>query len=189
MKKLLGMFALLAIFTIPTLAQDTPTVEAGGGYQYRSFDVPGGGPRLNMNGWQVSADANITHWLGITADFDGTYRNFGGGNGDNAVYSYMVGPQIYPLRHHVITPYINVLLGGAHYSLSNCGGGACGDSENKFAWGGGGGVDLTVSKHFAIRLAQFEYERTRFFDAGSDGIPFQDNFKIGAGVLIRFGER
>jgi hypothetical protein len=50
-------------------------------------------------------------------------------------------------------------------------------------------VDLTVSKHFAIRLAQIEYERTRFFDAGSEGIPFQDNYKIGAGLLIRFGER
>jgi opacity protein-like surface antigen len=186
MKKLLVMFALLAIFTMPTLAQDTPTVEVGGGYQYRSFDVPGGGPRLNMNGWQVSADANITHWLGVTADFDGTYTHF---DGNNAVYSYMVGPQIYPLKHHVITPYINVLVGGAHYSLSNCGAVGCGDSENKFAWGGGGGVDLTVSKHFAIRLAQFEYERTGFFGAGSAGNPYQDNFKIGAGVLIRFGER
>jgi hypothetical protein len=57
--------------------------EAGGGYQYRSFDMPGG-PRLNMNGWQVSGDANITRWLGITADFDGTYKTFGGG--DNTVY-------------------------------------------------------------------------------------------------------
>jgi opacity protein-like surface antigen len=187
MKKLFGMLALVAIFSVPTLAQGTPTFEAGAGYQYRSFDVPGGGPRLNMNGWQISADANINHWLGVTADFDGTYATFGGG--DNTVYSYMVGPQIYPLGHHVITPYVNVLFGGAHFGFSNCGGGGCNDSENKFAWGGGGGVDLTVSKHFAIRLAQIEYERTRFFDAGSEGIPFQDNYKIGAGLLIRFGER
>ena len=107
MKKLFGMLALVAIFTVPTLAQGTPTFEAGAGYQYRSFDVPGGGPRLNMNGWQISADANINHWLGVTADFDGTYATFGGG--DNTVYSYMVGPQIYPLGHHVITPYVNVL--------------------------------------------------------------------------------
>ena len=186
MRKLLGMFALLAIFTIPTLAQETPVIEVGGGYQYRSFNVPDG-PRLNMNGWQASGDVNITRWLGITADFDGTYKTFGGG--DNTVYSYMIGPQVYPVGHHMITPYVNALFGGAHFGFSNCGGGGCNDSENKFAWGGGGGVDLTVSKHFAIRMAQIEYERTRFFGAGSEGIPFQDNFKIGVGVLIRLGKR
>ena len=46
-----------------------------------------------------------------------------------------------------------------------------------------------ATRRFAIPAAQVEYERTRFFDAGSDGIPFQDNYKIGAGLLIRFGER
>ncbi len=186
MKKLFGMLALLAIFSMPTLAQDTPAFQAGVGFQYRSFDVLGG-PRLNMNGWQASADANINHWLGVTADFDGTYKNFGGG--DNTVYSYMAGPQIYPLRHHMITPYVNVLVGGAHFAFSNCGGGGCNFSQNKFAWGGGGGVDLTVSRHVAIRLAQIEYERTGFFGAGSQNIPYQDNYKIGVGVLIRLGQR
>jgi|HubBroStandDraft_6_1064221.scaffolds.fasta_scaffold131653_2 hypothetical protein len=186
MKKLLGILALLILFAWPTLAQDTPVFEVGAGYQYRSFNFPAE-PRLNMNGWQISADANINHWIGLTADFDGTYKNFRGG--DNAVYSYMFGPQIYPLGHHVITPYVNALFGASHYRFYNCGGSGCGGGQTEFAWGAGGGVDLKISRHFAIRMAQVEYERTGFFNAGSASSPYQNNFKVGAGLLIRFGER
>lgn len=184
MTKLFGILALFILFAIPALAQDTPIFEAGAGYEYRNFNFPGG-PRLNMNGWQLSGDLNVTRWLGFTAGFDGTYKTLSGAN--FTVSSFMAGPQVYPLGHHLISPYLNVLIGGAHVGVSNCGG--CNLGGTDFAWGGGGGVDLTVSKHFAIRLAQVEYERTGFFNAGTTGNPYQNNYKVGAGLLIRFGER
>ena len=184
MMKSFGILALFALFAWPTLAQDTPIFEAGVGYQYRSFNYPAQ-QRLNMNGWQASASVNINHWLGVTTDFDGTYKTFSAA--DFSIYSFMAGPQVYPLGHHVLTPYVNVLVGGAHIGAKNCNG--CNTGDTEFAWGGGGGVDLTVSRHFAIRLGQFEYERTGFFSAGSATNPYQDNFKVGAGLLIRFGEK
>jgi opacity protein-like surface antigen len=184
MRKALGIVALFIISALPALAQDTPVFEAGVGYQYRSFNYPGE-QRLNMDGWQASADGNINHWLGVTADFDGTYKTFGGAA--FSVYSYMAGPQVYPLRHHVLTPYFNVLVGGAHIGARKCGG--CNLGDTQFSWGGGGGVDLTVSRHFAIRLGQFEYERTGLFSAGTANNPYQNNFKVGAGLLIRLGEK
>ena len=187
MKKLFGLSALLVLFALPTLAQDTdtPVFEVGGGYAYRSFNVPAHS-RLNMNGWELSGDYNVNNWLGVAGEFDGTRSDTGG---LDWVYSYTFGPQFYPVGHHRLTPYVNFLLGGAHYSLSGCGGGGCSFTQNSFAFGGGGGLDLTLTSHIAARLGQLEYERTSFFDAGSNGNPYQQNFKFSMGLIVRFGQK
>jgi hypothetical protein len=48
----------------------------------------------------------------------------------------------------------------------------------------GGGVDVGVSKHFAIRPAQAEYLLTKFADGNNDR---QNNFRFGAGIVLRLG--
>lgn len=43
-------------------------------------------------------------------------------------------------------------------------------------------MDVNVSKHFAVRLGEFDYEQTRLFG----GNPNQNNYKFKAGVLFHF---
>ena len=83
MRKLLGFFALFMLTSAPAMAQlsDTPKVEVEGGYAFRGFQYPpsyGSGssvvtyPRVKMNGWDANAVYNLTSWIGVVGDVDGT---------------------------------------------------------------------------------------------------------------------
>jgi hypothetical protein len=48
----------------------------------------------------------------------------------------------------------------------------------------GGGIDVKISKHFAIRPAQAEYFLTKIPDGLNNR---QNNFRFGAGIMLRFG--
>ncbi|MGB0034421.1 MAG: outer membrane beta-barrel protein [Candidatus Acidiferrales bacterium] len=189
MKKLLGLLALVLLFGLPTMAQDTtPVFEVGGGFQYRSFDTPLSN-RLNMAGWFVTANYNVNRWLGVAAQFDGT-RSDKGPNGTWNDYGFMFGPQIYPFGHHTVTPFFHVLLGGSHVNVSFPADPinelpALTETDSAFSFEGGGGVDWTITKHFGVRLGELDYEQQRFFGAN----PVQHNYKFSAGVVVRFGEK
>ena len=67
------------------------------------------------------------------------------------------------------------------------------DSSNAFAMAFGGGVDIGLSKHFAIRAAQLDYVRTSFnsIDALASGLStnlndHQNSFRYSGGVVWRF---
>jgi hypothetical protein len=50
----------------------------------------------------------------------------------------------------------------------------------------GGGLDIQVSRVVAVRPAQVEYFMTRFSDGLNNR---QNNFRFGAGVVLRFGQK
>jgi peptidoglycan-associated lipoprotein len=188
MKKLLGLFAFVVLFSLPTLAQDkTPVLEVGGGYQYRSLDQPFA-PRLNMDaGFFFTADYNINNWLGAAVEVDGTHTNQGL-NGTFNDYGFMFGPQVYPVGHHHLTPFFHILFGGSHISVSvpaGPGGPAFTTSDTAFSFEGGGGVDWYLTKHVGVRVAELDYEQQRFFGAN----PVQHNYKFSAGFVVRLGEK
>jgi outer membrane protein with beta-barrel domain len=201
MKKLFAVLALLAVSGIPTLAQDrgqdAPVFEFGGGYTYRSFNVPFS-PRLNMNGWNATAEYRVFPWLSAAADIDGTYKTQTDpdttaiGKDKTHVYSYLFGPRIYPLGHHKFTPFVHALFGVGHSyvflpALTDVGAAATTATENDFTYSIGGGLDISLGKHFALRVAKFDYEQTRFYQANSSGAPNQNNFKYSAAFLVKLG--
>ncbi|HYL69094.1 MAG TPA: outer membrane beta-barrel protein [Candidatus Limnocylindria bacterium] len=210
MKKLLALFALLAVSSIPTLAQhrdgETPVFEVNGGYTYQRWSVPPvaqgptGPTSLNFNGFNVGASYNITRWLAAAADITGTYNNQGAGgfNAKTHIYSYLFGPRIYPLGHHKLTPYVHALFGVATYNI-NIPADLVNmlppfqESNNDFSFAVGGGVDWSVGKHFAVRLGQFDYQQTRFLHSDAVGAGLsasnQNNFIYSAGLVVRFGEK
>jgi hypothetical protein len=49
---------------------------------------------------------------------------------------------------------------------------------------GGGGVDISMSRHIAIRPVQAEYFLTKFPDGNNDR---QNNFWFSAGIILGFG--
>ncbi len=62
-------------------------------------------------------------------------------------------------------------------------------SENTFAMTAGGGLDLRVHRHFAIRVIQAEYLMTRFtsYTTGTTGT--QNDMRLSSGIVFRFGRR
>ena len=215
MKKWLGVVACLGFMALPASAQfkaDAPSFEVGGGFAYRSFNGPsytntGYGvtePRMGMNGWFATVDYNFNGFLGVTTDVDWTRADVPNDPnlpGTDTLSTVMVGPQIYPIGHHRITPFGHVEFGLAHFSWNvanvplyeGCGTegsdvGPCTLTDGSFALGVGGGVDLTLMKAFAVRVGEFDWEQTRMFEPGpAYGNTNQNNWKVKAGIIIRFG--
>lgn len=180
MKRILGLFALLAFSTVPAMAQldATPKLEVGGGYMFRSYNAQFS-PRINENGWFATADYNFARWIGVDADFDGGYTSSGGVGIHQ--YTYLFGPQIYPMGHRRLTPFVHALFGASTFQLPDVS-----ITDTAFAFALGGGVDWRATQHIAVRLGQFDYEQTRNFGGGESGSPNQNNFKLKAGVIFTF---
>jgi opacity protein-like surface antigen len=191
MKKWFGLFALLFIFTLPALAQQTPAWDVEGAYLFRSF-YPTNAPRFGTNGWNASLDHNLRKWIGVTGDFTGTYRNKGL-NGDSQIYTFMIGPRIYPFGHrHKLVPYGQVLFGGGYDRLTfplNAGFPKTTTTSGDFAWAGGGGVQLRINPKWALRLAEFDYEQTRFSNYPNQTTNTQGNYRISVGIVYHIGEK
>ncbi|HXO87569.1 MAG TPA: outer membrane beta-barrel protein [Candidatus Acidoferrales bacterium] len=197
MKRLALLCGAMLLFAGLASAQDSPKVEAFGGYSYLRANE--GGEGFNFNGGSGSLAYNLTPWLGVVGDFGG-YHWSGSGDfaGEDAtIVSYLFGPKV-ALRHGPITPFAQVLFGGAHFSASGedcddvrlhregdgCSSGSF--SENGFAMTIGGGVDWNATSHIGIRLIQAEYLLTKLNGEGVGGSNTQNNARISAGVVFRF---
>jgi outer membrane protein OmpA-like peptidoglycan-associated protein len=181
-----------------------PRVELFVGYSYlRALPAPTTGNRLMwMNGGSTSLALNFNRYLGIVGDF-GAYTNsqmrFQGGywstvdvdNPNVGAFSYLFGPRISFRSHSRVTPFVQALFGEMHANevrLSNCTF-SCTflPSEDTFAWAAGGGLDIRVRRHFAIRLIQAEYLMTRFPDYSTGLTASQNDMRLSSGIVFRFG--
>jgi hypothetical protein len=196
-------------------AQDYAKVEVPMQYSYMRFNPENskivGGFSLNGGGGGVTVYVN--HWLGIAGEFNGYQSltrtfNFAAGatspcptgctlkaSGD--MFTYNVGPVLkYRVEHW--EPFVETLFGGAHTNAYNslfkacqplpsspCSG-ANNPSNNAWDFAIGGGLDIPITKNFAIRPAQFDFVLTRFGNAFTGGNNNQSNFRYNGGVVIRF---
>jgi outer membrane protein OmpA-like peptidoglycan-associated protein len=154
-----------------------------------------------LHGGSTSVAFNVNRYLGLVADFSGFHADkFGpnapptGGvvNASGDVVTYMFGPRL-SFRHKV-TPFVQVLFGGVYASavtVSGCSGFGCTPlpSENALALAAGGGLDLTLSRHVALRLFQAEYLMTRFADRSTNvgQTARQNDLRLSVGLVFRFG--
>ena len=176
--------------------ENTPAVELFLGYSYVRFNIDTTNAAGTANehfdfipGGVGELSGNVNNWLGLVADFGG-YKLHDVGGVDGKLYTYLFGPRIYISRGR-FTPFVHVLVGGSRLT-SDVPAGFIGDTaafattfhKNAFAAAGGGGLDLTASRHVAIRLFQAEYLLTKFND-GRDNR--QNNLRASAGLVFRFG--
>jgi len=181
----------------------TPKAELFLGYSYlRSVPTLEAGNRLVwLNGGSASIAFNVNRYLGIVADV-GDYTNseirFQGAYGatvdvndaDGGVISYLFGPRL-SFRHKRITPFVQALFGGVHASevtLANCTF-SCTllPDQNAFALTAGGGLDVRVHRHFAIRVIQAEYMMTRFQDYSTGNTASQNDVRLSSGLVFSIG--
>lgn len=184
---LLGFFFLSS----PAVWAQRARFEVSAGYSRFLFDQPGG-PEIGLNGWNLSTNLNVWRWLGIVADFTGTYNTQSSSdaffNGTKTrMYTYLFGPRLYVMGHRRLTPFVDLLLGKASVyattppvpplpSISS--------RDSKFGYALGLGVDYTLTHRLALR-GEADYLPTKFFGGRSN----QKNARISAGIVFRFGSK
>ena len=159
----------------------------------------------NLNGWEGQGTFNFNRHFGVTADFSGNSHQLAG----FSTLGFSVGTQEHMynmLFGPTVTGYFgkssvfgHALFGAAHSSLGAgvsvpiLGGISVPlDSSNAFAMAFGGGIDIGLSRHFAIRAAQVDFIRTNFNTLDSlTGLTSgtssnQNNFRYSGGVIWRF---
>jgi opacity protein-like surface antigen len=186
-------FALLLTTTIclafasRSSAQSAPAFELGGNYSYvRTNAGPGDCGCINMQGGGGWASYNFTRSLGIVGEVAAQHAsNIAPFSTDLTLTSFLAGVRYKPKPTRVFEPFLQVLLGGAHAS-GDMAPGTLGipGSANAFALTAGGGLDIRLSEHFAVRAIQADYYYTRFANGVND---HQNNLRLGAGLIYRFG--
>jgi outer membrane immunogenic protein len=185
MRKAPWLVTLLVLFGILPSAraqEQISRLEAYGGYDYVRFNVQSNvdgvisNDSYNSGGGSGQLEFNANRWLGVVGDLTGLAVTKG--QILAGTFSYLFGPRVNFSRGK-ITPFSQVLLGG----LVATGGINQTGAVNHFALAVGGGVDIRVSPHFAIRPFQAEYFTTKFPDGINNR---QDNFRFSAGVVFRF---
>jgi len=196
-----AVIAVLCTFSTVAGAQDQPVpkVELFGGYSFflPGADVHGQLPgalsplssrmESNPRGAGISFTIDFNRWLGLTLDTstDWGSREIGLPNRiDDAAFSNLsIGPKI-TFRSQHVSPFLEVLVGD-HRLMPD----AFHDVD-KFGFMIGGGFDVNVSRHVALRLlrADFIYSNYQFGPPGTTttgirGLRLESglNFNIGGG--------
>lgn len=160
----------------------------------------------HFNGWDGQATFNFAPHFGLTADLNGNYRtpvgfsSFGFSAGTTqTMYNFLFGPtvstdfgRIGVFGHALFGQSMSRLstgvsvpiLGGINTNVS---------SANAFAMAFGGGVDLGLTKHISIRVAQLDWLRTQFsptealaYGLSTSSNGRQNNLRYSGGIVFRF---
>jgi hypothetical protein len=191
MRTALVTFLAALMFNACAAGQEHARLEVFGGYSLEHI-APCGTSQLgctgegtnqlqtaSFNGWEASVTGYLYRSLGVTADFAGHYGN-NSTFGSVHRYSYLFGPA-YGFHLGPATIFGRALFGrisqGSPSTIIDV-------NYNRFMWDLGGGLDLKLSRHFAIRPAQLDFER--------HGVPAfamtnpTSGFRYSAGVVSRF---
>lgn len=183
----------------------TPRIEWFMGYSYlRAVPSLTAGNRVMwLNGGSTSVAFNFNRYLGLVGDFGGfndTRILLTSGNPPVAagsfhpteagtVFTYMAGPRLSFRKFGRVTPFAQVLFGGVSASEELVCNGCTPllPKENAFAMTAGGGLDVRVHHHFAIRVIQAEYMMTRFQNPTTAATATQNDVRLSTGIVLRFG--
>jgi hypothetical protein len=178
----------LSLLSIPSFAQEViyPKVEAFGGF---SIERAG----ASFMGWQGSVNGNVTHHLGIVADFGGQYKTVLGVPMNS--YQFLFGPRLM-FRRNRVTPFVHALFGGIRSGIGSTtilGITTPAVSATGLGMGIGGGLDINISNRLALRVPQFDW--TPMHIAGTSvlgvtvpGVWATNQVRVGIGLVVKAGE-
>src|SRR5262249_30633710 len=105
-------------------------------------------------GWMVSASGKLASWFWLVGEVNGNYKTYSAPGGDLKLSetTFMGGPRISGPATAPVSPFVQVLAGGAHgaadIGVPNLN---LTLSGTKFAVQIGGGIDINVSPDFGFR--------------------------------------
>jgi hypothetical protein len=162
-------------------------VEVSLGYSYlRANAPPGLCGCFNMNGGSGEFAGYLGHGFSVAGDFGGYIQNNVVSSGRSfTMETFLFGPRYSFQRGKKLTPFAQVLAGGAHGSGTLYGTATTGGSANGFSMSAGGGLDWNVARHFSVRLFQAEYLMTRLPNATNNN---QNDLRLTFGVVFHMGK-
>jgi len=170
----------------------TPVTEFGLSYSYTRLNPGGTLSSYNANGGYGTAEYNFNRVFGLVAELGANH--VGSVNGvelGNTTFEYLFGPR-FNWRHGRFTPYVQALVGGERFS-NGLNPGATDPrlltSQNNFAAAFGGGLDVAVTNHIAIKPFQLEWMTTQVNNSAANLNYVQNNLRYSAGVVFRFGSK
>ena len=209
MRKIIAVIAAVPMFALVAAATDVPKTETFLGYNYVRFNPNSDVfPSFNANGGGGQFVYNFNKWIGGVVDVGavtrGSFDNF---NVDATVINFVAGPRITYHNHSRFVPFGQVLFGGAYSTASaqvTLLGGAIvppgiilpspvtarvNASNTGFAMMAGGGLDIKVSKHIALRPIGADYYLTRIPSLLTGDTSNRNNFRYSAGINFLMGAR
>ena len=164
----------------------------GGGAQWNFWKILG--LKADFQGYlSTQTTVNVTSPIGTPVGVIpvGTYKS------NASSFSYLFGPVVrIPTKH--VRPFGELLFGGFNsnlYAQLNsaliANGGkvdTSGATQHPFAMAFGGGLDIAINKHVAIRPAELDYVLTRFTNIWTNSNN-QNNFRYLGGVVFTFGSK
>jgi len=157
----------------------TPRIEVFGGYSFARLDG-GAGSYTNLNGAMGSFGWNFKPSLQIVADSSYNFVTISGTK--NILYGNHFGARYFYRKHRPggITPFVEALVGGSRADTTVTGVGGYPTSANCLSYKVGGGLDIHPSRHWEIRVLDFDYYRTSF---GTN--VHQNNYWVSTGIVLR----
>ena len=185
MKKILLALtsSLLAAAASFASAQSIPRSEVSLGYTTVHSNAPAGDCGcFYWQGGSASVALGVApHWS-LAGSFDGFFANNQGTSGlSPRMVTYLIGTRYDFLADtHRLVPFAKVLAGGAY---ANNGYFVPADRASAVTLKLGGGVDLSVSDHWAVRPIEVDYLWTHFNNAVNNR---QNNLQLTTGIVYRF---
>ncbi len=179
---------ILGLCLAAAAADDTPRAEVYGGLSFLHIDDNGlHAPKRNFAGWDSEFQFNINKLLGITADIGGNYGRVAAGVPNSHSYTFAFGPTLSFRREHA-TIFAHTLFGENVISQNVITGGSNpSPTDDAFCMVFGAGIDVKLSRTFALRLAQLDWLYTRHDLTSLGGKDNQNNLRLTGGVVINLG--
>ena len=187
---LLSTVLLLAGASTALAQRDTYSGDAAAAYHWMHTNAgPGECGCFGLNGGGLSGSWNLRGSWSAVVDISAENRSSKPpANNSLTLVSYLAGAryrisQPWLDGNHKPQPFAQIILGAAH-----AGGGEAGvaDGSYKFATRIGGGIDVPLSAHFAVRIIQIDYYLTTFANATND---HQNNLLVGAGIVYQWSRQ
>ncbi len=130
----------------------------------------------------------LNRWVGVDADFGGYHGKAGAVYWhspspvnymqDFDVQTYLFGPR-FSYRANKITPFVRVLFGKVVFDalpVENV-------SKSYFGLALGGGCDISIVRHLAVRVIQADYLKADYPGTFQSS---PNNLKLSTGAVVRF---
>jgi outer membrane immunogenic protein len=194
MNRIAGVLLMVGMGWISAGAQQVETapryapLEISFNYSYaRSNAAPGQCGCFNMNGGSSEVAFHAFRALSVVADLTGERAaSIGATAGDGlSLVAFTVGPRFsHRFAGGKFTPFVQGLVGAVHGfdGLFPGSSGSLSGAASARAVVAGGGLDLTINRHIAIRAIQAEYLRTQLPNGQGNE---QNLLRAGAGIVLR----